>query len=114
MIVRTRKIKPTSDEIAFTLSLTVADVKGWISRYATQLDNYGMELTETESGLRWWLCHEPSIFGILGGKYADELSAWAVSVSIRHKFIEQSASDTTKFFIAPSLIKKRIGRPPKE
>lgn len=113
MIVRTRKIKPTSDEIAFTLSLTVADVKGWISRYATQLSNFSLELTETESGLRWWLCHEPSIFGILGGKYADELSAWVVAVAIRHKFVEPSASDATRFLIAPSLVRKPIGRPRK-
>lgn len=114
MIVRTRKIKPEANEIAFTLSLTVADVKGWISRYATMLDHYGMELTDTEYGLRWWLSHEPSIFGILGKKYADELSGWVVSAAIRNKFIEPSASDTTKFLISHELVKKQIGRPKKE
>lgn len=108
IIRRVNKVSMEADEVLFTISYTISDVKRWLVDYVRTLHHSGYEdyTHETESSLRYFLenaplCHLPC-------KYAQQLSKWIVATGLRKNFLSQSANDEKLLLFSESIIKKAL------
>ena len=121
MILRNKRISKTADEVMLHVSYGVPDVKRMIQRiFACFHGNcewvYREELStpHTELEIIDRLESFPECFGNFQEKWAQQLAEWAINVSIREKFIIQSATHENLFYFSEILIPKKRGRPSKE
>lgn len=108
MILRKKKICRNSDEISLQVSYSLPDIKRQLKDYYAVIG----QLVCTEQDLLHYFGH--TLFKIYEPKHADELSKWALKLSLRNGLIIQSVTDINVYYLSESLGTRKPGRPTKE
>ena len=116
MIIRKQQIKTTAEEVSLQLSYSLPDVKKAMQRLFSLLSHGGNNAFAastplTELDVLHFLRNE--VFAHFPAKYQEQLSAWAFSMSVKHKFLfsSEDPDENKKTYFLSEKLKCKIGRP---
>ena len=116
MIIRKQEIKKTAEEVSLQVSFGLPDVKRAMQKFDNLLadrcgNTYATNAPLTELDVLHFLEHDT--FANFVQKYREQLSSWAFTMAIRHKFLLSSEDDneTKKYYFLSEKLRHKVGRP---